>query len=78
NARLLRASLLEASGQRHVTYARARGLPERQVWRDHVLRNAWLPFVTATGMHVGELIGGALVIETIFAWPGVGRFAVSA
>ncbi|MBA1198765.1 nickel ABC transporter permease subunit NikB [Pseudomonas plecoglossicida] len=78
NARLLRASLLEASGQRHVTYARARGLPERRVWRRHILRNAWLPLVTATGMHVGELIGGALVIETIFAWPGVGRFAVSA
>lgn len=78
NARLLRASLLDAGGQRHVTYARARGLPERHVWRDHILRNAWLPLVTATGMHIGELLGGALVIETIFAWPGVGRFAVSA
>ncbi|MBH3438097.1 nickel ABC transporter permease subunit NikB [Pseudomonas luteola] len=78
NARLLRASLLEASGQRHVLYARLRGLPEGQVWRRHILRNAWLPVVTAIGMHVGELIGGTLVIETIFAWPGLGRFAVSA
>ena len=48
------------------------------MWRDHILRNAWMPLVTATGMHIGELLGGALVIETIFAWPGVGRFAVSA
>ncbi|WP_407362518.1 nickel ABC transporter permease subunit NikB [Pseudomonas luteola] len=78
NARLLRASLLEASGQRHVLCARLRGLPEGQVWRRHILRNAWLPVVTAIGMHVGELIGGTLVIETIFAWPGLGRFAVSA
>lgn len=78
NARLLRASLLDASHQRHVLYARARGLSGSRIWRSHILRNAWLPLVTATGMHVGELIGGALVIENIFAWPGVGRFAVSA
>ncbi|MFJ2332771.1 nickel ABC transporter permease subunit NikB [Pseudomonas helleri] len=78
NARLLRASLLDVRQQRHVFYARARGLNERRVWRDHILRNAWMPLVTATGMHVGELLGGALVIETIFAWPGIGRFAVSA
>ncbi|NNA17830.1 nickel ABC transporter permease subunit NikB [Pseudomonas lundensis] len=78
NARLLRASLLDVRQHRHVFYARARGLNERRVWRDHILRNAWMPLVTATGMHIGELLGGALVIETIFAWPGVGRFAVSA
>lgn len=78
NARLLRASLLDVSQQRHVLYARARGLGETQVWRSHILRNAWMPLVTATGMHIGELLGGALVIETIFAWPGVGRFAVGA
>ena len=78
NARLLRASLLDVRQQRHVLYARARGLNERTVWRDHILRNAWMPLVTATGMHIGELLGGALVIETIFAWPGIGRFAVSA
>ncbi len=78
NARLLRASLLDVSQQRHVLYARARGLSERSVWHQHILRNAWMPLVTATGMHIGELLGGALVIETIFAWPGVGRFAVGA
>lgn len=78
NARLLRASMLEVAGQRHVAYARLRGLPDRTVERAHVLRNALLPIITATGMHVGELIGGTLVIESIFGWPGVGRYAVSA
>ncbi|MGY6564900.1 nickel ABC transporter permease subunit NikB [Halomonas sp. KM-1] len=78
NARLLRASMLEVARQRHVTYARLRGLPERRVERSHVLRNALLPIITATGMHIGELIGGTLIIETIFGWPGVGRYAVSA
>ena len=78
NARLLRASLLDASQQRHVLYARVRGLDEGRIWRAHILRNAWMPLITATGMHIGELLGGALVIETIFAWPGVGRFAVGA
>ncbi|PIK73550.1 nickel ABC transporter permease subunit NikB, partial [Methylobacterium frigidaeris] len=78
NARLLRASMLEAAGSRHVLYARLRGLPEGAVMRRHVVRNALVPVVTATGMHVGELLGGALVVETIFAWPGVGRYAVSA
>lgn len=78
NARLLRASMLEAAGQRHVIYARLRGLTERNVERSHILRNAWLPIITAMGMHVGELIGGTLIIESIFGWPGVGRYAVSA
>ncbi len=78
NARLLRASMLEVAKQRHVRYARLRGLPERTIERSHVLRNAWLPIITATGMHIGELIGGTLVIESIFGWPGVGRYAVSA
>ncbi|ABC23076.1 nickel ABC transporter permease subunit NikB [Rhodospirillum rubrum] len=78
NARLLRASMLEVSGQRHVYYARLRGLSAAKVERAHILRNALLPIITATGMHVGELIGGTLVIESIFGWPGVGRFAVSA
>lgn len=78
NARLLRASMLEVAGQRHVAWARLRGLPERTVERSHVLRNALLPIITATGMYVGELIGGTLIIESIFGWPGVGRYAVSA
>lgn len=78
NARLLRASMLEVKGQRHVTYARLRGLSEISVERSHVLRNALLPIITATGMHIGELIGGTLIVESIFGWPGVGRYAVSA
>lgn len=78
NARLLRASMLDVMGQRHVLYARLRGLPETAVTRRHILRNAMLPIVTAAGMHLGELIGGTMVIENIFAWPGVGRLAVSA
>lgn len=78
NARLLRASMLEVAGQRHVRYARLRGLSEMTVERSHILRNAWLPIITAIGMHIGELLGGALIIESIFSWPGVGRYAVSA
>ncbi|WP_313481318.1 nickel ABC transporter permease subunit NikB [Atlantibacter hermannii] len=78
NARLLRASMLDAAGQRHVTWAKLRGLSDRQTERRHVLRNATLPMVTAVGMHIGELIGGTMIIENIFAWPGVGRYAVSA
>lgn len=78
NARLLRASMLDAAGQRHVTWAKLRGLSDRQTERCHVLRNATLPLVTAVGMHIGELIGGTMIIENIFAWPGVGRYAVSA
>lgn len=78
NAWLLRASMLEVAGQRHVRYARLRGLSEMTVERSHILRNAWLPVITAIGMHIGELLGGALIIESIFSWPGVGRYAVSA
>ena len=78
NARLLRASMLEVAGQRHVRYARLRGLSEMTVERSHILRNAWLPVITAIGMHIGELLGSALIIESIFSWPGVGRYAVSA
>ncbi len=78
NARLLRASMLEIQGQRYVRYARIRGIPEKRVERSHILRNSLLPVVTAVGMHIGELIGGALVVENIFAWPGIGRYVLSA
>src|SRR3546814_1319519 len=78
NARLLRSSMLDVSGQRHVTYARLRGLSDREVERRHILRNALLPMITATGMYVGELIGGTLIIESVFGWPGLGRYAVTA
>ncbi|CAM3589619.1 Nickel transport system permease protein NikB [Vibrio aerogenes CECT 7868] len=78
NARMLRASILEVSGQRHVYWARLRGLSESVIQRNHILRNALLPVITLLGMHFGELLGGTLVIESIFSWPGVGRYAVSA
>ena len=78
NARLLRASILDVANQRHVAYAKLRGLSSRTVERSHMLRNASLPLITATGMYVGELIGGTLIIESIFGWPGLGRYAVSA
>ncbi|HDW7433326.1 TPA: ABC transporter permease subunit, partial [Escherichia coli] len=61
-----------------VTWARLRGLSDKQTERRHILRNASLPMITAVGMHIGELIGGTMIIENIFAWPGVGRYAVSA
>lgn len=78
NARLLRSTMLTAAGQRHVLYARLRGVPESVVERSHILRNGLLPILTALGMNIGELLGGTLVIETIFGWPGVGRYAVMA
>ncbi len=78
NARLLRASMLDVAGQRHVTWARLRGLNDKQTERRHNLRNASHPKITAVGMHIGELIGGTMIIDNIFAWPGVGRYAVSA
>lgn len=77
NIRLIRASMLENLGSRSVLYARARGLKERTVIGVHVFKNSLIPIVTAVGMHVGELLGGTVVVENIFAWPGVGRFAVS-
>ncbi|QCE33095.1 nickel ABC transporter permease subunit NikB [Acetobacteraceae bacterium] len=78
NARLLRGSMLEISGQRHVLYAKLRGLRKTQVERHHIFLNASLPLINALGMYIAELIAGTLVIESIFAWPGLGRFAVSA
>lgn len=78
NTRLIRTSLLENMHARHIMYARARGLSERGVvWR-HMFKNSLIPVLTSLGMHVGELLGGAVIVETVFAWPGVGRYAVSA
>jgi peptide/nickel transport system permease protein len=77
-ARLARASMLEVSRLDFVKTARAKGLPERQVLIRHVLRNALLPIITYAGIHAGGLIGGSIIVETIFAWPGVGRLAFEA
>ena len=78
NARLLRSSMLEVKGQRYVLWAAMRGLPGSQVTVRHVLRNAMLPLLTAAGMHLAELIGWSMVVEIIFAWPGVGRWSINA
>jgi peptide/nickel transport system permease protein len=75
-ARLTRTSMLEILGQNFVTTARAKGLPERRVILGHALKNAAVPIVTLIGLQFGTLLGGAVVTETIFAWPGVGRLAV--
>ena len=75
-ARLTRTSMLEILGQNYVTTARAKGLTERAVVLVHALKNAAVPVVTLIGLQFGTLLGGAVVTETIFAWPGVGRLAV--
>jgi ABC-type dipeptide/oligopeptide/nickel transport system permease component len=77
-ARMVRSSLLEVLGQDYVRTARAKGLTERRVVMRHGLRNALIPVVTLLGIDFGYLLGGAVITETIFAWPGVGRLAVQA
>lgn len=77
-ARLLRASMLEVLQQDFVRAARARGLREATVIGGHALRNALIPLVTVLGLSVGGLLGGTLVVEQVFSWPGVGRLAVQA
>lgn len=78
NIRLIRGSVLDNLHARWALYAKLRGLPDRVVVGKHVLINSLIPIITAIGMHVGELFGGAVVAESIFSWPGVGRYAVSA
>jgi len=73
---MVRSSMLEVLGQDYITTARAKGLMERVVIYKHALRNALLPVVTYIGYSIGFLFSGAAVIETIFAWPGLGEFMV--
>jgi peptide/nickel transport system permease protein len=75
-SRLTRSSMLEVIRQDFITTARAKGLPERAVIYRHALRNALLPVVTYVGLEVGFLMGGAVVTESVFAWPGLGRFVL--
>jgi peptide/nickel transport system permease protein len=77
-ARLLRASLLEELGQDYRVTARAKGLSEGQVLGRHVMRNALNPVVTQAGIDMGLLLGGVVVVENVFGWPGIGRVAVDA
>ena len=77
-ARVMRASVLEQVGADYVTTARAKGQTERRVMTGHVLRNALLPVVTMAGVQAGNLIGGSIVVETVFGWPGIGTLAFNA
>ncbi len=76
--RNLRASLIEVLGAEYVTFATAKGLPRKLVVFRHVLRNAAISTVTLFGLHIGTLIGGAVITETVFAIPGIGRLMVDA
>ena len=77
-ARVMRASVLEQAGADYVTTARAKGQTERRVMTGHVLRNALLPVVTMAGVQAANLIGGSVVVETVFGWPGIGTLAFNA
>jgi len=77
-ARLTRSVVLEALGEDYVRTARAKGVEEARVVGKHTLRNAAIPIVTLAGLELGQLLGGAVITETIFAWPGLGRLTVQA
>jgi peptide/nickel transport system permease protein len=77
-ARMTRASMLEVSQMDFVKTAKAKGLRPAKIQRRHVLRNALLPVVTLAGLQAGQLVGGAVLIETVFAWPGIGRLMFDA
>jgi len=77
-ARLTRAAMLEVMGMDFVRTARAKGVPAGRVLRVHILRNALLPVVTFAGVQLGQLAGGALLTETVFSWPGIGRLMFDA
>jgi len=77
-SRYVRSQMLEVEGQDYVRTARAKGLPPEQVHYKHALRNALLPFVTMFGLILPGLIGGSVIIESIFSWPGMGRMAYEA
>lgn len=76
--RMVRTSMLEELGQDYIRTARAKGLSERRVVYRHALRNALLPVITVLGLQFGALLAGAIVTETIFSWPGIGRLTIQA
>jgi peptide/nickel transport system permease protein len=76
--RITRASVLDVNNEDYVRTARAKGISEKRVDSRHIMRNAWLPVVTVIGLQVGGLLAGAVITETVFAWPGVGRYIVEA
>lgn len=76
--RMTRASVLEVMDLDFVRTARAKGLEEKRIWRRHILKNALLPIITLASLQAGHLVGGAVLTETVFAWPGIGRLAFDA
>lgn len=76
--RVTRAAALEVMDQDFVKTARAKGVPEGRVWRRHILRNSVLPVITFISLQAGHILGGSVLIETVFAWPGIGRLAFDA
>ena len=76
NMRLVRSGMLDVLNQDYIRTARAKGLTEKKVLIKHAFRNAAVPLITILGMQIGLLLGGAVVTETVFAWPGMGRLAV--
>lgn len=76
-ARMTRSSMLEVVRMEYVLVARAKGLKEHRVLLRHAFRNAVIPVITVMGLYLGVLLGGAVVVETLFAWPGLGRLAVN-
>jgi ABC-type dipeptide/oligopeptide/nickel transport system permease component len=76
--RMVRTAMLEELGQDYIRTARAKGLTENQVVYRHALRNALIPILTVVGLQFGSLLAGAIVTETIFSWPGIGRLTLSA
>jgi len=77
-ARLTRSAVLDVLGEDYIKTARAKGLGEARVIGKHTLRNSAIPIVTLAGLEAGQLLGGAVITETIFAWPGLGRLTVQA
>ena len=77
-ARLTRSGLRDALRQDYIRTARAKGLGESSVLTRHAIRNALIPIVTVIGLQFGTLLGGAVIVETVFAWPGIGSLVVNA
>ena len=76
--RVTRAAAMEVMDQDFVKTARAKGVPEGRIWRRHILRNAILPVITFVSLQAGHILGGSVLVETVFAWPGIGRLAFDA
>lgn len=77
-ARMTRSTMLEVIGQDYIRTARAKGLAEKTIIIGHALKNAFIPIITVIGLQLGSLLGGAVLTETVFAWPGIGSYTIDA